>query len=1043
MSDVIIRPIDLDKDADGLAAMWNASDLQWPWSWTEGVPITPDMVREWETEGRVTVTYVAEVDGEIAGYCSFMGEHRGHRDEGYLALLNVHPKYQKRSVGRRLIQKTIERSLQEGWQRQTLGTWSANFKAVPAYKKTGHFWTPDTSAWMQNFIPGALQLSLAKPFFERHDWYSSYVREIEQQEDDQRWEGLKVFVQHWEADGESLTIWIDREARAPVAVETGALQVAAIVEEIEPLAGSKVNLCWRLINKTQDPLSVHIHALGDKGLDIDHRDAFVVPGGETVERVAQIKVAGDAPRSKDDGTAPAVRSIIRLNDDEVKLYSGLRVRKPLSLDTAPGQITVCPGVEHILRLQLHSEMEHPARVTFYLTPPEGLSVDWMTKEIELPAKGHISVPLYVTCSAEAVYTLPVRVAAQGDELKPLNEKVTIFSLGVGGLLVQRQAKSVRLETDALRVTIERSGGAIKVEHRDTRFTIATLNPRLGPPYHPSEFEKKDFELAIEERAGRAIVHLTGEAKHYEGLYLHQEFALSPTGLGTLRYYLENRGSTLYARHAVLEVRGPNDEGRMALALSSGIVHSSLLDYPRAWEDMPRDPAAYAEPWIAWERRGAVAGIAWDRSTTRGGDHWRSSWISKELSVAPGERSEEIGFALYAGSGGWHDVREAALRWIGSWQPGEAQPIVRPPALARLEPGVLATTSDRVSGRLVVDSVSNRATSGQVSLITEAGLSADMDTLPLTDLKRGQACEHLVQFSLPKDVPGVFRGEVRLSLPLSETTRPFQVLRLGTDAPVRVVEDARSGQPVWTIDNGTSQFVVAPNFGPSLIAWMRDGENQLWSSFPTVQGFAWLYPWFGGTHPVLFPTDSWYWEGHLHRERILAQLIETEDASGIIWRGVRLSVRPQKKELVDFGVELDYTTVGQANILKYVYRLSNLRDTEQVVKTRNDVACSLGTEPTKLVLRGEGIKHGPTPWAASSQGQNWGALTNDHTGKTMLLVSRQSDVALNDTGQYGRLLGTFNEVRLAGGETRELVYYLVLADSLEGARDYLVLQDYQG
>jgi len=375
MSDVIIRPINIEQDTEGLAAMWNASDLQWPGSWNNGVPTTAAMVREWCEDERDLVVYVAEVDGEIAGYCSFEAGSGSALDEGYLGLLNVHPKYQKRSIGRKLIQATIERSVQQGWKRQTLGTWTANFKAVPTYKKTGHFWTPDSAVWMQNFIPGALQIPLAKPFFEKHNWYDSYVRKLEQCEDDQRWEGLKVFTQHWEADGEALTIWIDREARAPVAIETDAVQVAAIAENITPLTGEPVNLRWRVINKTAQPLEVCLHAQGDKGLSIDHRDAFSVPAGQTVERVAEVKVDPDAGPEKDDGTAPAVRSLVRVGNDEVELFSGLRVKKALRLDSAPAQLSLTPGVATPINLQLHNERPQTTTVTLILTPPEGLALD--------------------------------------------------------------------------------------------------------------------------------------------------------------------------------------------------------------------------------------------------------------------------------------------------------------------------------------------------------------------------------------------------------------------------------------------------------------------------------------------------------------------------------------------------------------------------------------------------------------------------------------------------------------------------------------------
>ncbi|MFH1085012.1 MAG: GNAT family N-acetyltransferase [Chloroflexota bacterium] len=425
-SNVVIRPIDVERDAAKIAAMWNGSDSQWPATWTRGVPFTAELIRQWEEEDRNLIVYVAEVDGEIAGYCSFSEGHRGRENEGYLHLLNVHPKYQKQSIGRRLIQATIDYSVQKGFQRQTLGTWPANFKAVPTYKKTGHFWTPDSSVWMQNFVAGALQMPLARPFFERHDWYRSYVRELAQAEDDQRWEGLKVFTERWEADGEGLTIWIDREARAPVAVETDAVQVAAIADEIEPLGGQSVRLRWRIANKSAAAMQVYVHATGDKGLSIDHREAFSVPAGETVERSAPVAVAEDAPRRKDDGTAPTVRSLIRLNDDEVELFSGLRPKKPLGVGLAPEQMTLAPGVARAVQIELHNAQREPARLTLVLTPGPGLDADWSRQTVEVAAEGHAALPLALTATEEGIYSLAVRVTDEDGRCKPVEENHAIF-----------------------------------------------------------------------------------------------------------------------------------------------------------------------------------------------------------------------------------------------------------------------------------------------------------------------------------------------------------------------------------------------------------------------------------------------------------------------------------------------------------------------------------------------------------------------------------------------------------------------------------------
>jgi len=1038
--EVIIRPIDWERDAEGLATMWNASDLVWPGSFTRGVPVTAEMMREWPLDARRVATFVAVADGQIVGYSDFLEGLQDSDGEGYLNVLGVHPWYHGRSIGRRLIQATVDYSVKVGWPRQMLHTWTANFKAVPAYKKTGHFWTPDTAVLMQNFIPGALHLSLAKPFFARHDWYDSYVREIKQEEDDQRWEGLKVFTQHWEADGEALTIWIDRGTRAPVAVETDELLVAAIPEETEPLAGSKVPLCYRLINKGRKALHVHLHALGGQGLGIDHRVTFEVAPGATHEHRTEVRVADDAPWSIEHGDAPAVRSILRLNDQEVELFPGIRARKPLSLDTAPGKITLVPGVAQTVNLQLHSELKRGVNLALLLTLPEGLRADWTERRVEVPAGGHVSVPLTLTTSSEAVYSLPLRATAEGeDKLKPLAEVLAVFSLGAGGLLAQRQGNAIRLETEALLVTVEAREGTISVEDKARHLRLVSVRPALGRPYWPSDFRKVDYDLSLEMRDGRAVVHMAAEPRGYPGLLLHGEFALSSTGLGIIRYYLENRGSVPYTRRLRLGV-GSSDRGRerTTIPLKDGPVQSVAADYPAAWQDAPLEPDAYAEPWFAWERDGLVAAVAWDQATTRVNTQFWTALDGGDIAVAPGQRSGEMRFALYAGRGDWRRAREAALRWAGIPIEGDA-PAVRPPALARVEPVVLLTVADEADARLVVDTLSYRATSGRASLCTEGGLEAEPASVPVKDLLRGRPLERSVHLVLPKGTLGVYKGQARLELPLCTETRPFAIARLGTGAPVTVTEGELSGQPVWTIHNDLSKMVIAPGFGPSMIAWEQDGVNQLWSNFPQPQGLSWVYPWFGGIGILLTPAGMNLPSGCIYRDPFAAQAVDVPDSFGLPWRGVRLSAQPDKKELRGIMVEADYLTLGGSNVLKLIYRLRNLRSTEQTVSPGIDVCCSLGGEATELNLQGEGIAHGRTMWASIISGQRWGALSHERTGKTLLLMSGRSDVMLIDWWQYGRLLGTGDAVRLAGDEVRELVYYLVLADNLEQAKEYLVMR----
>ncbi len=1043
MSDVVIRPLDIDRDAARLAAMWNDSDEEWPNSFASGVPITEEMIREWDQEDRMLVVFVAEVDGEIAGYCSFMGDHHGLKNEGYVGLLNVSPKYQKRSIGRRLIQATIERSVQEGWRRQTLTTWSANLKAVPTYKKTGHFWKPDSSVWMENYIPGALQLPLTKPFFERHDWYRTMVRDLAQREDEEVWEGLKVYTERWEAGDEALIIRIDREARAPVAVDTDTVMVAVIADEIEPLAGSKVTLHWRVTNKGTETIQIHLHALGDKGLSIDHRDAWSVPAGTTVERTAQVEVAEDAPRSKEDGSAPAVRSLLRVDDREVELFVGLRARKAISLDTAPAAITVTPGVPQCVNLQLHSELDKAQGATLWLTPPEGLTLDWTRHDVEISAKAHLSLPLTVEAARDGVFALPVRVTFDNSSAKPLTEDLTVFSLPMGGLLAHQQGDSVRLETDTLRITALAKNGSIRVEHKAGRYEMAVLAPRLGPPFYPSEFEGQTFDMSLETSSGCAIVHMAAEAKSYRGLYLHQAFCLSVGGIATVEHILENRGNQAYTVRPRLWARsGDSEREDLVLPLREGLLRSPSSSHALAWLDVPRNPREYAEPWIAWTRERSTVGLAWPAAAMRISVEWNAAIDMAEVTLEPGQRSIPTRTAVYLGEGDWRTARAALQRAMGFAAALEEPFDERPAALAEMCPRIIATTRQRVAAHLRASNAANRAYDGEVAVCLPEGCNSQPQTLPIYNLNHSHPCEREIELTLPDDRLGVYTGQVRLTLCHAEEERPFHVLRLGTEAPVYIEEGIQHGQPVWTLENGSSSFQVAPAFCGSVIAWMRAGENQLASSFPDPESFGWSYPVFGGVQPWLIYPGTDAWEGYLHREPMRAEELEERDAQGLPWRGVRLSTRPKKKELSDLFVELDYLTLGSADILKLVYRIRNLRGTEQSAHVGYRVMGSLGAGPAGLTLRGEGYVRRPSIVAASVGGRRWGALTNDANGKTMLLVARGPHVTLHDGGRHGRRLIVSDEARLAGGETREYVQYLVAAESLEAALSYVILQDYQ-
>jgi hypothetical protein len=700
---------------------------------------------------------------------------------------------------------------------------------------------------------------------------------------------------------------------------------------------------------------------------------------------------------------------------------------------------VTPGVASTIALQLHNERPEPTTLTLILTPPEGLTLEWAHRQVVVPAQAHLSLPLIVTAAEERVYALSVRGEFAEAERKPLVETLTLYAVGAGGLLAGRAGNEVRLETEAVRITAQAKAGEVKFEDKASGVTLGSLRPEVGPPYHPTDFRGREFDLQVSGRAGRAVVNMVAEAEHAPGLYLHEELTLAPTGLVSFHCQLENRGGQAYTRRLRLGLHLDAEHTTPYLPLTLGLVHGVGGIYPGAWEDAPREPAAYREPWLAWERQGAVIGVGWDASVDRLNVEWMSTFRSHDLAVGPGERREALRLALYAAPGDWRAARRALLGWAGC-RPGDA-PAERPVALARLEPSVLVTTARTVAASLRVDTAANRATSGQVTLHGHDGLAATPASLPVCDLVRPRPLVQPVTLTLPDDRLGAFSGEAHLQLPLDDTRQAFAVLRLGVGGEVRVHRSTQAGQVVWIIGNGVAEFVVAPDFGPSVIAWNVHGENQLWSTFPTPQGFSWRYPVFGGLHPLLFPVGSEVWAGYLHREQVSAQPVERREAGGLTWQGVRLVVQPTHELLKGVAVEVDLLTLGGSNVLRSIVRVRNLWGSEQQIVAGSELYASLGGLPTDLEQHGECTDRIPSTHSCWQTSRPWGALSHQRTGRTMLLVGRASDIILEDAGQWGRLLHGQQELRLAANEVREIGWYAVLTDSFEAARGYLALKEW--
>lgn len=1031
----VIRNVNMPADADKLVEMWRASDDQWPGTWSGGVEITRQMVLEWFEREKILDAYVAETaDGsKIVGYGSL---HRRESDKntGYLDLLNVQPDYQKKSLGRRLVQRIVQRCIELGFRLVTIGTWSGNLKSVPTYKKCGYYWMPDTSVYMFNYIPAIRNLPCAHAYFSRHDWYKTFKRELKQEEDDERWEGMKVFTYRWAADGDSLTAWADREAQQLTAVETGTFFAGAIAGDIEPAKGMSTTIRWRVTNKQDRPMSVSLIASGTEHIKVDKRATFTVAPGETYKIEAPVDVALDTPDVKGEKPVPSVRTICIIDGEVVELGTGFRPQKAVEVSLAPAYVTLFPGVAKTVHVQLQSHLKEDVEATVSLAPAPGLSTGWTEATISIPAKSYAALPVTLQANAGGVYPLLATVYFEGGATKP--ERLAIFALPTSGVLADKGEKETRLENEWTRVTIQPKSGAMHVSAVHSGAQLMRFRESIGPPFWPSELDEKHFDIALQEANGRITARLTVHLEDHPGVTLQRDVTVGGGPLVEIAHALLNKSTE--AQHLQLQYQmRPRQEDRatVTLPLKDGIVQSRKCEFPAAEEDVDKKPGAFVERWAAYSSDLGTFGVLWEAGLEETEIGWGLYFVASPFECAPQQWQPAGTLWLYAGPGDWRTVHAHARRLAGT--DGEPEPIpveVREVHGVRWDSTPLLALDDEVAANLVVDNLRGRSLEGKIDLTMPDGGAVDRDAFEIAGVNLKQTLSENVTIALPQGA-AAYEADALLQTRLFDKHIPLPVIRLGTRDAVDVVE----ADGVFTIDNGRTAFAVAPGYSAALVRWEEDGVNHILSPYPEQKTFDWISPWYGGMMPIAIRPGDWDFPGKLHKESLTGGVVDLTDAGGIPWCGVRVSCAMQRERLLGLSVDIDYLTVGGSNVLKVIYRVTNSTTAKRPLEIGWLSFWQPDGDSAHNVLHADGLQRKPNAWDSWAETKNWAAVTNGETGRTLMQVSPYPNVRYIDWGSGGHL-AWMARVDVPPEGVLERVVYLALSPSLEAAKQYIPLKD---
>lgn len=911
------------KDADDTARMLNESEEGWPGGLTGGAKYTGERVLDWIKSVKSFAPLVAESKGRIVGIC-IVTEHYEDEEAAYIEFLNVHPDFRGRGIGRSLLLRAIGESAMHGYRRVDLHTWSGNINAVPLYKKVGFFWVPRTNVYMQNYIPALLSHPLAGTFMEKHglghpSWYGRLERKLDLSEDDYVVDGLKAFPYKFRIGEEELIVVVDREARDISTVETPWLKVKLRVEEQDAPAGFPQRATWTVENKGEKPLNVKVKV--DYAEDIvvgpvHPAKAVIEPGGEAVF-TAEIKPSVTAEYREEREKAWRLRSTVRISDLEIPLCVGLRIVQPIEVTVSPHPFRIWAGGGGMITFNLRSMLREKCRVRLEVCHPEELQLDVKLDPVTLRPKGYSGVTASVRTLDAGTYGIVCtpEVEARGLRVKckPVKFNVRVYKDSTVCHGFEGLDESLIAGNSSLSVVVRaRRGSAIRIVDGETlEDRIVNVVEGLGPPYWPSEFERKKFEVSVDETAEGLIVRMTCRSDKYVGLTMVKEI-LIPRGACLVRLRYGFRNTSDKSLDFKIKVSGwtPILESRFyAVPLRQGVVRSILIDgdFP-LWEgDLPKDPESYSEGWVSFEDpRGIVSAVMWGKpeEVKLGGGSF-SLIYSVRVGPSGSVWTEPIYF--YVGPGTWRNVSRI---WRGIYTKapvdyGGETPKHTMPVRVEASPLILGGEG---SITIRLENLRLRPQSGAVRLHPPEGWKAEPTELQVEGLNLDKPASYTVKLK-PECRPGAYRLRAELSLQGMVEKVDIPLLLAGGHGEVKVSSGEYEGTPVLRVDNGYLEYIVGARAG-ALFSLKAGREELLKSSYPKPRPYSWYGSWLGGI--CLFGAKETRWRWSLQKEEWNIEKAEWKGFKGV--SAECTPVRKEHRELFGLKLRVEYLTKSLARFL---------------------------------------------------------------------------------------------------------------------------------
>ncbi len=925
--------------AKGVAEMLNKFKESWPGGFGGGTPFNEDMVRDWLDDSSAIALLIALDEDDVpVGVCELL-PHWRESDAAYIGLLGVIERVKGKKFGKRLLLESIEKAVEEEISRVDLHTWSGNINAMPLYKKVGMFWVPDTSVYMQDYIPLLHQNPLIKEWFDAHDrWYDCQVREIKQEPDDLNDEGMKIYRYRFEDDKEWLEVDIDRYGWGITGIRRKLgdekFSVKAKVDSHDLHIGLKNRYILEIDNHTNKKKEIEIEVNSFKGLKFkeDFPSSVTVDKGE--KKIVSREFIVDNEAETYESThevSETIDAVLKLDGDEFLLNTGGKIKPAVEVDTSRDLDHMFSGEEKQIFFDLKNNTENDLKgeITYDIDGKK------RTKKFALERKenGGFSLPLKLDFDENLKYI----------ELTPAIEKESgLFTMETykhpilndkDGLLAFAEKKDeVYLVNNELKIKAKLEGGKILVSEvgRDSELPFE-LSQQIGPPFGKTQDSTLIYDHEVEEDDKGVHLTLKVESRHKPGILMKRhvriqrhssevEFWSEMKNIGDRTRQVASETST---RRWVFETEPYQSKARIYTPLGSDLIKSDPVTDMLSGPLVPTEPKDWEETWTAYEDigDGGVSGLIWDNKNI------------EKIKLARGLLSELKSVAAKLEPEGsfvstrlWISVKKPSLnsfrdvwnRLVGKRSLCKNERIYgktkRKHIEARINDNIL-TAGKSTDRKVIIDKAVDYPMPGKYKVKSsdcmDVSFSGGRDKIELSkreDKKEIQLCVDIeVDEKTPICVDNIvvhFSGEMEIDFDLP-------VIIVG-DGKVKVEEKIVEGKKVLHVDNGEIQFDVLDASGGNLIRLEDfDGNTYLADSFPEVRPKSYFENHIGGIEPKVMTPSTF---GSFFD----IEDVSSEEFTDGMWKGVKVDMIIEKLDVLrGQKFSILYLTLPGTKLIKIV------------------------------------------------------------------------------------------------------------------------------